>query len=260
MKLSAHKTELSTIQFLRRLFLQETNFQVRYDVCHQRGWSDSYILTIDDAEVGYGSIKGQEIEARDTIFEFYVIPPFRKFANRIFPELISASGATLIECQSNDFILSSMLYEFAHNISADVVLFEENVVTHFSMPDVVFRQKKKGDKIFEHQVEPVGEYVLERGGEIVATGGFAVHYNMPFADLYMEVKQDSRNDGLGSFLLQELKKACYLAGRVPAARCAIANQASRATLLKAGLKVCGFMLMGTIKTPGLSKPQLSPAA
>jgi len=90
---------------------------------------------------------------------------------------------------------------------------------------------------------------LELKGEVVATGGFARHYNMPFADLYMEVREDSRRKGLGSYILQELKKACYLAGRVPVARCNILNQASRAALLKAGLKVCGFMLKGEIKNP-----------
>ncbi|MCI0691757.1 hypothetical protein L0337_07070 [candidate division KSB1 bacterium] len=45
-----------------------------------------------------------------------------------------------------------------------------------------------------------------------------------------------------------MKKACYLSGRVPAARCNVQNKASRAALLKAGLKVCGFMLKGDIKS------------
>lgn len=65
----------------------------------------------------------------------------------------------------------------------------------------------------------------------------------------MEVRQDRRRRGLGSLLLQDVKKACYLAGRVPAARCDIQNTASRATLSKAGMRVCGFMLTGRIKTP-----------
>jgi len=249
MNLRAYKTKLKAIQPLRHLFLQEANFQIRYHACHERGWTDSYLLTLDDREVGYGSIKGEEIADRDTIFEFYVVPPFRKLASRIFPELIAASGARLIECQSNDVLLSSMLYEFAQNINADVVLFDDHAVTEHIMPGVIFRSKKEDDHIFEHKIEPVGEYVLELKGEVVATGGFALHYNMPFADLYMEVREDSRRKGLGSYILQELKKACYLAGRVPAARCNIRNQASRAALLKAGLKVCGFMLKGEIKNP-----------
>ncbi len=38
-------------------------------------------------------------------------------------------------------------------------------------------------------------------------------------DLYTEDREDCCGRGFGSFLLQELKKECYLAGRVPAARC-----------------------------------------
>ena len=60
----------------------------------------------------------------------------------------------------------------------------------------------------------------------------------------MEVREDFRGRGMGSFPLQEVKKACYLAGRVPAARCDIKNVASRSTLSKAGLRVSGFMLCG----------------
>jgi len=247
MNLKAHKTKLEAILPLRNLFLQEANFQIRYNSCHERGWTDSYLLAIDDVEVGYGSIKGQEIADRDTVFEFYLVPPFRKFSSLIFLELIAASGARFIECQSNDLLLSAMLYEFSQNINAEVVLFEDHTVTEHFIPNVVFRARKEGDSIFEHEVEPIGEYVLELKGEVVATGSYFLHYNMPFADLYMEVKENFRRKGLGSFILQELKKACYLAGRVPAARCNIRNKASRAALIKAGMRVCGFMLKGDIK-------------
>ncbi len=247
MKFKAHKTELKTILPLRHLFLQETNFQIRYNACHERGWTDSYLLTSDEVEIGYGSINGQEIADRDTVFEFYLIPPFRKYSSLVLPELIAASGAIFIECQSNDLLLTSMLYEFAQNINSDVVLFEDHAVTEHTIPAVIFRRRKENDSIFEHQVEPVGEYVLEQEGEVVATGSYFLHYNMPFADLYMEVKENFRRRGFGSFILQELKKACYLAGRVPAARCNIRNKASRAALLKAGLKICGLMLKGDIK-------------
>jgi GNAT superfamily N-acetyltransferase len=99
--------------------------------------------------------------------------------------------------------------------------------------------------------EPVGNYVVELDGEIVATGGFFLHYNRPFADLYIEVRQDRRRRGIASYLLQELKRECYLAGRVPAARCDIRNVASRAALINAGLKVCGFMLLGKVEAKRL---------
>jgi hypothetical protein len=34
-------------------------------------------------------------------------------------------------------------------------------------------------------VEPVGEWLIEDEGFIVATGGIAQHYNPPYGDLYM---------------------------------------------------------------------------
>ena len=70
----ATRAELRDIQSLRALFLREANRQIRYDACHERGWTDSYLLKMDDVEIGYGSIKGQERSGRDTVFEFFVIP------------------------------------------------------------------------------------------------------------------------------------------------------------------------------------------
>jgi GNAT superfamily N-acetyltransferase len=248
MKPKAAKTSLQEILPLRSLFLQETNFQIRYNACHERGWTDSYLLAINDLKVGYGAIKGQEIADRDTVFEFYLIPAFRKASGQIFAALLAASKARFIECQSNDLLLSALLYEFAQNINAEVVLFEDFAGTELPIPGVAFRPRKEDDVIFEHKVEPIGEYVLELEREVAATGGFMLHYNLPFADLYMEVMENHRKKGLGSFIIQELKKECYLAGRVPAARCNIRNLASRATLIKAGLKVSGFMLKGEVKS------------
>ena len=113
-----------------------------------------------------------------------------------------------------------------------------------AVDDVIFRAKLETDQLFDHQHEPEGDYVLEENGVIIASGGFLLHYNKPFADLYMEVQPQHRQKGYGSFLIQEIKKMCFLAGRVPAARCGIDNKASKATLLKGGMEVAGYMLTG----------------
>ena len=246
--LTVTKTDLKEILSLRTLFLQENNFQIRYDACHRRGWTDSYLITCNDGPVGYGSVKGNEkLNDRDTIFEFYIIPPFRKLSLPAFSTLLQVSKVKFIECQSNDLQLSYLLYQFAKDIHSDVVLLEEGTTTEMEMDEVIFRKRNEVDIVFEHKAEPVGEYVLERNGEIVATGGFLLHYNMPFADLYMEVREDCRRKGLGSYLIQELKRQCYLSGRVPAARTGTDNIASRKTLMKAGCQIAGFMLLGSVK-------------
>ena len=248
MQLEITKASLNDIPHLRALFLQENNFQIRYNAVHERGWSDSYLINIDGIKAGYGSVKGFENHSdRDTIFEFYLIPACRAHVSDIFSELITVSGAKYIECQSNDVFLSAMHYEFSKQVSSEVILFGDQAVTNLFVPGVSFREKRETDILFEHRHEPEGSHVLELNGEVVGTGGFLLHYNKPFADLYMEIREDQRKKGLGSYLIQEVKKACYEAGRVPAARCNIDNKASKNTLLKAGMKVTGYMLTGELK-------------
>jgi len=244
---NVERVDLETILPLRALFLQEANRQIRYNACHERGWTDSYLLKIDDHAVGYGSIKGREIPDRDTVFEFFVVPPFRKQASQLFRQFLAAARPKFVECQSNDPLLSVLLFEFAYPIAADTVLLEDHYVTELAIEGAVMRPKRSDDRIFPHEVEPEGSHVVELNGEVIATGGFMLHYNHPFADLYMEVRPDCRRRGIGSFVIQELKRECYLAGRVPAARTSIQNVASRSTLCKAGLRVCGFMLIGEVK-------------
>lgn len=245
---TAVKTELKEIQTFRQLFLNENNFQIRYHACHERHWSDSYLLQINGINAGYGSVKGKEtLDDRDDIFEFYVLPGCRSKARHLFESLRMASESGFIECQSNDLLLSSMMFEFAENIHSEVMLFSDLRATDFTLPGVIFRPSKTDDLIFVHQMEPVGDYVLEVAGKIVATGGFMQHYNPPFVDLFMEVSEKERQKGLGTYLLQEIKKECYQRGKIPSARCQIHNYASRATLFKSGFTLAGFMLLGEVK-------------
>jgi hypothetical protein len=203
MKIEASRVDLTEILPLRALFLQENKFQVRYNACHERGWSNSYLLTIDGAKIGYGSTKSLEkIDDRDAIFELFVAAPFRGMIREAFKALREISGAGFIECQSNEPVLCTTMYEFAQNINADVILFDDHLETKLNIDGIVFRPHKKDEEVFQHQAEPIGSYVLEKNGEVVATGGFLLHYNIPFADLYMEVREKDRMRGIGSFLVQ----------------------------------------------------------
>jgi hypothetical protein len=249
MKIDVLKTEVKEIIPLRSLFLQEGNFQFIHNAFHQRGWSDCFLLRSNEEVVGYGATcgRGNWATERSTIFEFYIIPAYRKLASSFFPKLVEASGVTFVECQSNDPLLAGMVFEYSEDIKAETILFEDHVATQYDIPGVVFRKHKGDDKLFEHKVEGAGEYVLEVSNEIVATGGFLLHYNHPYSDLYMEVDEKHRRKGYGAYILQELKKESYKSGRKPGARCNVLNKVSKATLLKAGLRVCGYGLTGVVK-------------
>src|SRR3569623_769897 len=162
MDLEINKVNIKEILPLRNLFLKENNFQVRYDACHARGWTDSYLFTIDDTEVGYGAVKGKDdLSLRDAIFEFYLTPKNRKYSNAAFELLIKATGVKYIECQSNEHLLSSMLFEFSNNVSSDVILFEDYQFAYLSVPGATFREKAIDDQSFDHKSEPDGDYVID---------------------------------------------------------------------------------------------------
>jgi hypothetical protein len=90
------------------------------------------------------------------------------------------------------------------------------------------------------------EYTLEQDGHVIATGGYVWNYNFPYIDLHNEVKEEYRKKGYGALIVQELKKEAYRLGRVPAARCNMKNTASKRTPLKAGMQICGHILVGEI--------------
>ena len=244
MELSITKTDLTEIKDFRTLFLHESNFQFICNKCHDYGWADTYFFMMNGAKIGYGSVWGTDKrEDRDTIFEFFVIKPFRKFSDLIFTRFCSLSNAIMIEAQSNDHLLSEMMFGYSKNILAEAILFEDSFETNIRIPGVIFRKRQDNDEMGEDD----SDYVLEKDGQVVASGGLMLNYNIPYADIYMQVKEPFRKQGLGSLIVQELKNEAYLIKRVPAARCNINNHISKRTLLKAGFKICGHRLKANIK-------------
>lgn len=92
MEINIIKSGLKDIQPFRVLFLQENKFQFVHDKCHHYGWADDWLFTIGGLNVGYGSAWGKdEREDRDTIFEFYIIPAWRKLSSRIFSQFYTVT-------------------------------------------------------------------------------------------------------------------------------------------------------------------------
>jgi GNAT superfamily N-acetyltransferase len=233
---------------LRELYREEMNCQIVHDSLPRRGFGNMFLLRLEGRLAGYGFVMGYKGEPKDMIREFYVFPGYRGRALAIFRRLVETSQARRIVTQSNDVLLTLMLYDCASEITSDTVVFHDALKTNLSMPDARLRQVADGDKerIFEHKVEPVGDWLIEVDGRIVATGGVATHYNPPYGDLFMEVDEPHRRLGYGSYLIQELKRVAYEMGRIPAARCNVANVASRATLQKAGMFPCARLLSGVL--------------
>jgi GNAT superfamily N-acetyltransferase len=97
--------------------------------------------------------------------------------------LLEASGARLMEIQSNDALLAVMLHTYARDIRSEKIVFRDGVTT-----------------------------ALESSGAVLemTTGE---------EDTRRAVAEPFRRRGFGAYLVQELKRAAYELGSIPGARC-----------------------------------------
>ena len=222
----------------RDLYRREMNCQIVHDNMHARpGWTQPSLFEIDGAAAGYGSILvGGPWTGTRTVFEFFVAPKYRTRVFDLFESLMEASGATAMEVQSNDVLLTVMLHSWARNIVSEKIIFEDKLTTNRQSEGARLHRRDKPDQ----------DRVIELDGVVVANGGILYHYNRPYGDIYMEVSEPYRRRGLGCFLVQELKRICYELGSIPCARCNPDNIASRRTLQKAGFVPCAHILRGIL--------------
>ena len=248
MEIETKQTLFSEIEPLRNLYRQEMNCQIVRDSILPRGLAEPYLITIGKHTAGYGGVWNSY--DRDRIMEFYVLPHYRTASVAMFKSLIAESGATSAEAQTNSPLMLMMLFDCCQNIGSDTILFADAFISNHSCNGAVMVRTDDLDpaSVFEHKHEPKGDWALELDGNVVATGGALLHYNPPYADLYMEVDENYRRQGFGSYLVQELKRKCYAMGKIPAARCNAENTASRRTLEKAGLLPCARIVVGDITT------------
>jgi GNAT superfamily N-acetyltransferase len=141
-----------------------------------------------------------------------------------------------------------LFWDFVRNVTTDTILFADAATTHLAASHATLRRITKAERsrVFRHTLEPVGDWGIEQAGQIVATGGLMFHYNKPYGDIYMEVAVTHRRQGLGSYLVQELKRIARESDHVPAARCGSDNDPSRLTLQRAGMHPCARILRGEI--------------
>src|SRR5437773_3137101 len=131
MELFAKPASVQDILLWRDLYRQEMNCQIVHDSLHSRkGWTESYLLTAGGATAGYGSIViGGPWKGKPTVFEFYVVPHCRSRLFDFFSALLTVSGASTIETQSNDMLLSAMLHTFARTVASESILFHDKLTT-----------------------------------------------------------------------------------------------------------------------------------
>ena len=248
MQLEVTLTSVETILPMREEYRRAMGCQIVHDSYHERGFTDSYLVKADGEVAGYASVAGDPHPPRNIVKELYVAAAHRGATTELFRALIAAARPRWIAAQTNDPFLRVPLFDCATSVTADRILFEDGGTTVLRPPGVELRRISQDERsrVFPHTLVPLGDWVLDLAGEVVATGGLLFHYNPPYGDIHMEVAAPYRGRGYGAYLVQELKRICYEMDRVPAARCNIDNVASRRTLERAGMVVCGHIVRGEL--------------
>lgn len=242
----ARRARLPDIADLRELYRSEAGCQIVHDSILPRGLADPYILEVDGEIAGYAGVWNEHFPGR--IMEIFAILQHR----RVQPELVRAlgeeSGAKELEVQTNILDGRSLIERCATNVWVESLLFREGSEPNLERRSLLFRRRRKTD------TGPEGSWIVEEDGEVLGAGGLLTHYNPPYADLYMEVVNTARRRGVGSYLVQELRRVCAEQGLRPAARCNPKNRASRRTLERGGLELCGEILAGPLHDRGGEEP------
>jgi len=196
MRATAASTSADAVLPLRIRYRQEMTCQIVHDSIHRRaGWTTTYELRLDDASAGFGSVAvGGPWTGKPTIFEFYVLPAHRCRAFHLFEVLLDASGARLMEIQSNDALLSVMLHSYARDVASEKIVFHDGATTSLAPSGAILQQVTSDEetRVAIAQRQGGTEWRLQLGGEPVATGGILFHYNEPYGDIYMEVAEPFR--------------------------------------------------------------------
>jgi len=239
---------------LRERYREEMNCQIVHDSIHRRaGWTLTYLLEIGGVAVGFGSVAiAGPWKDKPTLFEFYVLPEHRARAFDLFEAFLANSRPGFMEIQSNDPLLAVMFHTYAHDIASEKIVFHDKLITTLPANGAKLRCVSSDEDTRMHIEQRQGgpEWRLELDGQVAGQGGILFHYNRPYGDIYMEVAEPFRRRGLGSWVVQELKRAAYELGAIPCARCSPTNIASRRTLQKAGFVPFAHMLTGVIDTGG----------
>ncbi len=237
---------------LRTRYREEMNCQIVHDSIHRRpGWTLTYRLEAGDKAVGFGTVAiAGPWKDRPTLFEFYLLPEYRGRAFELFESLLAACKSPYFEIQSNEALPFIMAHTYGRDIVSEKIVFRDAETTaHPGQGAALIRATSEDDdRTCLEERSGSSEWTLRLDGDPIGKGGIAFHYNRPYADVYMNIDAAYRRRGFGAFLVQELKRECYLIGAVPAARCSPENTGSFRTLQRAGFVPFAHILIGSFKT------------
>lgn len=254
MKPSIREVPADEVLALRTRQREMAGCQIVHDSIHRReGWTRTYLIEVAGNPVGFAEVAiAGPWTGKPTVFEFHLLPEFECRVFELFERFLRVTGVRFFEAQTNCGPLGVLAHTYGLGITSERILFRSGMTTTLRANGAVLMPLTDDAEIQTalERRRGGGEWRLEVDGVEVGKGGILFHYNRPYGDIHMDVSEPYRRRGLGSFLVQELKRRCYELGAVPCARCNPSNVASFRTLQKAGFVPCGQILVGGFPESG----------
>ena len=225
---------LEDVADLREAYRAEADGQIVHYSILARKLGQPYLVVCDGDPAAYGGVWTEHFPGR--VMEFWAHRRFRDARRELFAHFVQRSGATEIEAQTNMPGMLELLCAAGTGSTEEKILFRDGGPSAVTCAGAIFRRRRTGEE------GPEGEWVVELEGKVAGGGGILTHYNPPYADLYMAVVPESRRRGVGSYLVQELRRVCRERGLTPAARCNPDNLASWRALERGHMVECGRLL------------------
>jgi RimJ/RimL family protein N-acetyltransferase len=197
------------------------------------------------------------IDSNDYLLRFYLLENYQAQAQEIFRLILSTYGIQHAIASTIEPLYFSLCLDMQKSMTLHSYLFRDNKAVELSsslsksifrkaekceLEDIVsfYRANTKGsgewiEAFLNDHIEREELFVLLDQQIVVATGECIPSQKQPpYADLGMIVAQAYRGRGLGSSILTQLKKYCYVAGWKPICSCEASNHASKKAIEKAG--------------------------
>ena len=234
------RVPFDSIRLFRESFRDEAGCQIVRDSILGRGLADAWEIRLAGKAIGYAGVWNTYDPGR--LMEFWLDSGHRSEAEASYAAVLDATRAHEVEAQTNVPLMHEMLTHFGATPRPSHHLFEvgDEEGPARAPSGLAFRPCEPGEG-------EEGEWAAVRNGEVVGTGGLLTHYNPPFADVYMAVRDGHRRQGVGSWLVRQLCGLARARGQIAAARCSVENEASRRTLLRGGMDEVGQILVADVR-------------
>jgi len=224
------------------------------------GLAPHYKMVVGGDRVGYYAAKD------GCLLQFFVTKPFLLRASAFFDELLAAAALDSASVSTVEPMFLSLCLDRQTAVSINTYLFQDHHPVHFAitafpnaqfcpalladLPQLtMFYQENNeyedteaieegagGHEPFVRTLIDNGQvFLLRDGQEVLGIGECRISQTQkPYADIGMITNNRYRRQGIGAFLLAQLKDYCYSQAVKPICSCAFDNIASRKTIEKAG--------------------------